>query len=161
MPPNTPSFAKGRIKAALKAIIDPELKPAEIDAIWHFFGSRCAYCGIILARDDNRGGGDMDHLVSVNAGGVNHISNRVLSCSQCNAHDKRERHWEDFLREQCGTNDDLYTARHTRIMEWVNRNGDFTISEPLQMALNEETTRVFLAMDSAVNRLRTLKQQQQ
>lgn len=156
MPPNTPSFAKGRIKAALKAIVDPELKPAEIDAIWHFFDSQCAYCGIILARNDNRGGGDMDHLISVNSGGANHISNRVLSCSPCNAHKKRDRDWEEFLREEC-EDDNLHAARHTKIIEWVNRNGTFELSNRLQTALEEETTRMSSEMDIAVDRLRTLK----
>lgn len=157
MPPNTPSFAKGRIKAALKAIVDPELKPREVDAVWHFFDSSCAYCGALLARNNDRGGGDMDHLISVKSGGINHISNRVLSCSPCNAQEKLDGDWEVFLRGKCEEDDALYTARHAKILEWVNKNGTFELSNHLQTVLDEEVARLNTEMDGAVSRLRALR----
>jgi hypothetical protein len=39
-------------------------------------------------------------MISAAKGGANHISNRVPSCKRCNAVEKRERDWHEFLREK-------------------------------------------------------------
>ena len=89
------SQAKNDIKTCFKEIIDPSPSGPEIARMWSHFASCCAYCGSPLRRDKREG--HADHLVSKFAGGLNHISNRVLSCGGCNGDDKRESDWERFI----------------------------------------------------------------
>lgn len=46
---------------------------------------KCAYCG-----EDLKGGGELDHFVPVESGGVNTIDNRVLACVTCNRNKGRK-----------------------------------------------------------------------
>jgi len=148
MPANSLPYIKGAIRKALQAIFDRELTPPEKKAIKDFFGYSCAYCGLPIEE------GDMDHLVS---GGTNHISNRVFSCKRCNAHEKRDMDWVEFLQRKCGDDKIVYEQRHERIMRWINENGRFILSEGKRKALDEEVARVTSEMDLAANRLRALK----
>ena len=88
-----PSLAKNIISRSLRAIIDPHPTDAEITRLRQHFGSRCAYCGreVGVAPKDA-------HVDHVEGRGANHISNRVLSCADCNEKEKRELPWRDFLR---------------------------------------------------------------
>lgn len=46
---------------------------------------KCAYCGAAL-----NGGGELDHFIPVEYGGVNAMSNRVLACTTCNRNKGRK-----------------------------------------------------------------------
>lgn len=94
----TPAMAKNTIKRSLRAIVDRELTGPEKAAIWVYFSSRCAYCGCDLIPGAREG--HMDHLIPVQCGGTNHISNRVLSCPRCNGDEKREEDWKNFLERK-------------------------------------------------------------
>jgi hypothetical protein len=106
--------ARNAIRKALVEIIDPKPKKREIDAMWHHFESRCAFCRIKLNRKDRKG--HADHLVPASAGGHNHIYNRVLACATCNGDEKLDHDWHPFLKG-VKTEEDIAT-RETRIEAW-------------------------------------------
>ena len=96
-------------------IADPAPDSRQQALIWDFFASACAYCGRTVSKEAKEG--HIDHLVSASLGGRNHIANRVLSCAPCNEKEKRDAHWEDFLRAKC-VDAELHAERHSRIEEW-------------------------------------------
>src|SRR5262249_48848297 len=113
MPKMTPGYAKNTIRRALRAV-DREPNAAEVDRLWQYFGSACAYC----ARPLNRAKREwhIDHLIP---GQGNQISNRVLSCASCNGDEKRENDWLPFLREK--TRDKIaFLRRRDRILSWCS-----------------------------------------
>jgi hypothetical protein len=108
----SPSQIKNLIRRSLRLLPDPDLDKTAKQKVWRYFQSRCAYCEKLIERSE----GDMDHLVS---GGANGLSNRVLSCKPCNAEQKRENPWIEFLREKCGGDEVVHAARAERIQSWV------------------------------------------
>jgi hypothetical protein len=116
MPRMTSAYAKNIIRRTLRAVVDPEPTIHDIERVWEYFGSACAYCDQKL-RHHNREG-DIDHLVS---GATNHISNRVLSCKPCNGDKKRDRDWLEFLRD---TSSDkvAFRERRDKINSWCRAN---------------------------------------
>lgn len=111
-------MAKNKIKRSLLAIIDPYPSKTELDSLWSYFQSSCAYCGVSMHRDSRTG--HADHLHSSALGGSNSIYNHVLSCARCNGDEKREEAWETFLNRKVL---DIETAqeRHARISQWIAR----------------------------------------
>lgn len=116
MAKNTPSMAKNMIRRSLLAIIDPYPSKAEIDLLWHYFQSSCAYCGVEIPRESRTG--HMDHVVSSALGGSNSIYNHVLSCSRCNGDEKREESWVSFLTRKV-TCQSLLSERRSKISQWL------------------------------------------
>ncbi len=86
MPAPTPGYVKNMIRRSLRETIDPSPTKKEETRIWDFFNSECAYCGKKLRKINKEG--HIDHLVPSALGGANHISNRVLSCADCNEKEK-------------------------------------------------------------------------
>ncbi|BCG47929.1 hypothetical protein GEOBRER4_n2782 [Citrifermentans bremense] len=146
----TPAMAKNTIKRSLRAIVDRELTYPEKAAIWTYFSSRCAYCGGELARMAREG--HMDHLVPVQCGGTNHISNRVLSCPRCNGDEKREADWRSFIERK--VSDPAQRLERTeRIEAWVKEHSH--LQEPVdEAALMIQVAEVCKAFDAAVAALK-------
>lgn len=86
MAKDTPSMAKNKIRRSLIAICDPHPSRKEVDALWAYFDSQCAYCRKPLDRASRVG--HMDHLIPTTEGGSNSIFNHALSCGKCNGDDK-------------------------------------------------------------------------
>lgn len=58
---------------------------SERDSIRRLQKDKCAYCGVELI-----GGGELDHFIPVEYGGVNTVDNRVLACTTCNRNKGRK-----------------------------------------------------------------------
>lgn len=155
MPQPSIPQAKNTLRRALRAMLDPELRPAEVNSIWTYFRSACAYCELPLTRSSREG--HIDHLVSTAQGGTNHISNRVLSCGACNGDEKRERAWEEFLRAK-SSDDSTFASRGARIHEWRARHSA-GVAVPDEVLLQAVTNDVLKAVDQAVFRLRAARAQ--
>lgn len=65
---------------------------SERDSIRRLQKDKCAYCGV-----DLNGGGELDHFIPVEYGGVNTVDNRVLACTTCNRN-KGTKTPEEFLQ---------------------------------------------------------------
>jgi CRISPR/Cas system Type II protein with McrA/HNH and RuvC-like nuclease domain len=119
MPKPTPEYVRNMIRRSLRELVDPSPSRTEISDIWTYFKSECAYCGKKLNRKKREG--QIDHLISASARGTNHISNRVLSCSQCNEKEKQHKPWKTFLSQK-ESDRHLRKEREMRIREWQKRN---------------------------------------
>jgi 5-methylcytosine-specific restriction endonuclease McrA len=150
----TPSQAKNAIRRALAGIVDPHPSQSQVHTIWEYFGHACAYCGRELKRSDRDG--HIDHLVSTGVGGSNSLGNCVLACGPCNGDEKRDEHWETFLRKKA-SDPELFAARHNRIQEWAASHKAPVVNEALAAALVKESDKLCAAFDSALGRLRSLK----
>jgi hypothetical protein len=117
----TPSQARNAIRKCLKSIIDPRPDKHDVDRLWNYFGTCCAYCSQQLDRGLRNA--HVDHLVAESTGGSNRSANLVLSCGQCHGDEKREASWEDFLVNKCGDNSHELQLRRTRILDWIESNG--------------------------------------
>ncbi|WP_407943038.1 HNH endonuclease [Marinomonas atlantica] len=73
-------MAKNKIRRSLVSIIDPYPSKSEVDQLWEYFESRCAYCGISINRGSRTG--HLDHLIPSSEGGSNSIYNHALSCAR-------------------------------------------------------------------------------
>ena len=111
----TPSRAKNAIRSALHELIDRQPSAAQKAQVWAHFNNSCVYCAAALVLADRRG--HIDHLVSQADGGGNHVSNRVLACGACNGDEKREEHWQFFLKRKC-QDPKTYADRLKRIEDW-------------------------------------------
>lgn len=151
----TPSQVKNYMRRGLRLLLDPDLEKQDRQQVIEFFNHECAYCG----QPIEDGKGDLDHLVSTSQHGSNHISNRVLSCKRCNAHEKRETDWQVFLRNKCGGETPVFARRRQKIEEWVRLCGDAAIlSEATLRVLQNESERVTAEYDEACRRIRKVKQ---
>ena len=115
----TPSQARNAIKRCLTAILDPKPTKSDVDRLWNYFGEVCAYCG----EEAKKGMADKDHLIAHSEGGVNGLSNLVISCKACNGNEKLETDWIEFLRNKCNGNVILFGQRMEKILKWVETNG--------------------------------------
>ena len=87
-------MAKNLMRRALWAVVDPLPTDSEVEGLWSYFDSCCAYCGVRVDRGAR--GGHLDHLKPSAAGGTNEVFNHVLSCPRCNGDDKRDEPWDKF-----------------------------------------------------------------
>jgi hypothetical protein len=117
----SPSQARNSIKKCLKTILDPKPTATEINQLWDYFDSSCAYCGIHIDRVSRTG--HKDHLVAQSEGGLNGLSNLILSCSICNGDEKLESDWQQFLKMKCTDNSELFDQRRKKILGWIETNG--------------------------------------
>jgi hypothetical protein len=151
MPKVTPSYAKNVIRRALRSVVDAEPDNHDVSRMWKHFESTCAYCGHLLIKTNREG--QADHLVSATRGGINHISNRVLSCPPCNGDEKRDEDWLEFLRKK-NPDSNVFETRRRRVESWV------VAQAPSQMVaidmgqLNREIERAVSAFDAAIANLR-------
>src|SRR5207253_6627151 len=139
MPKTTIGYAKNIIRRALRELVDHSPSKQEVTLIWEFFESTCAYCGIHLSRKDQEG--HIDHLVAASLGGSNHVSNRVLSCANCNEKEKLDQPWEQFLRHK-NPNAKVFSQRRAKILEWSVRSERHQEDE-LMKAADQAAARVW------------------
>ena len=151
---DTPSMAKNKIRRSLLAIIDPHPTPAEINELWVYFQSSCAYCGMAIARDSRTG--HMDHVVSSAFGGSNCVHNHVLSCARCNGDEKREESWESFLAKKI-PDAALAANRHAHISAWLARSASVSVTSETRAQADAIINRALASFDSAVKELRGLR----
>lgn len=151
---DTPSMAKNKIKRSLLAIIDPHPTPKQIDELWTYFNSSCAYCGIPISRDTRTG--HVDHVVSSALGGTNCIHNHVLSCARCNGDEKREEFWESFLAKKAA-GPGVLDKRHAHISAWLRRGDAEPSPEEMRAEANAIINRALANFDSAVIAMRELR----
>jgi HNH endonuclease len=153
---DTPSMVKNKIKRSLLAIIDPHPTPKQINELWSFFNSTCAYCGIPIDRDTRTG--HVDHVVSSALGGTNCIYNHVLSCARCNGDEKREESWQSFLAKKA-YDPAVLAKRHAHITAWLRRGDAKPV--PQEMRTEDEANviinRALADFDSAVIAMRKLR----
>lgn len=148
----SPGQARNTIRRSLRAILDPEPSAREIESLWEYFSSSCAYCG--RALDRSLRGAHVDHLVSASERGSNAISNRVLSCAPCNGDEKGDMKWEEFLRKKV-QNDATFEQRRTLIRRWtVEMPAGPEIDEAL---LQRAAVIAIRGFDEAVDMLRTAR----
>ena len=148
-------MAKNIIKRSLLAVIDPYPSKAEIDLLWKYFQSSCAYCGVEIPRESRTG--HMDHVVSSALGGSNSIYNHVLSCSRCNGDEKREESWQSFLTRKA-TSQSLLTERHNRISQWLAQLPAPTPEmQKIQSQVDDVINHALNNYDAAVKELRALR----
>jgi len=151
----TPPQARNAIRRALVGTVDPYPNESQIDRIWSFFGSSCAYCGRSLVRGKREA--HIDHLVPSGLGGSNALSNFVLSCGICNGDEKREENWQSFLRRKApdaGT----FKRRKKRIESWITTCPDAPVCDSgLLKVVNREADRVISSFNAALKKVRALK----
>lgn len=147
-----PSQAKNLIRRTLRAILDPHPNKKELARVQEHFRSCCAFCGVRVGQAQKDG-----HLDHLEAGGSNHISNRVLSCANCNEKEKLDRPWRDFLREKANSPEE-YAERETRILEWVEsaQVSGAGVPEEAAQQVEEEIRCVLQRYNEAVQRIRDL-----
>lgn len=155
MAKDTPSMAKNKMRRCLVAILDPHPSNLEIEQLWTYFQSSCAYCGIPLDRTSRNG--HLDHIVSSALGGTNEIHNHVLSCNKCNGDEKREEDWQSFLARKV-TDSALVAERHAHISGWIERADGRGVLDP-SVKTQAETiiVQVLESFDAAVKKLRALR----
>lgn len=150
----TPSQAKNAIRRALSGVVDQHPSATQIHSIWQHFADACAYCGNQLIR--GRRDGHIDHLIPTGSGGSNALGNRVLACGVCNGDEKRDEHWEGFLRRKA-TDPAVFAARKRRIEDWIATHGAIAVDSALAAVVSEEIAKVWAAFDVALQRIRRLK----
>jgi 5-methylcytosine-specific restriction endonuclease McrA len=155
MAKNSPSKAKNQMRRSLQAILDPHPTREGLAELWRFFESKCAYCGLVLDKVSRAG--HVDHVVSYSSGGTNCIFNHVLSCGRCNGDEKREEHWESFLRRKI-ENSVQYEARRLRIEEWLARSPKRHKSNASQAEADAIIQTALESFDNAVKQMRALRE---
>ena len=153
----TPAQVKNLMRRGLRFIVDPEPEKEQKLQVREHFRNQCAYC----QRPLEYGDGDIDHLVSAALGGSNGLANRVLSCKPCNAEEKRDRDWIEFLHEKAPSQD-VFQARKKQIEDWIQLNGGHVqLDASVMAAINEESKRTTVEYDLACRRIRKMKNGQQ
>ncbi|WPN45070.1 HNH endonuclease [Pseudomonas sp. P8_241] len=154
MAKDTPSMAKNKMRRCLAAILDPHPSGVEVEELWNYFQSSCAYCGIPLTRASRTG--HLDHIVSSALGGSNEIHNHLLSCNKCNGDEKREEDWQSFLAGKVADSD-LASERRAHISVWIGRAG----REPLDPSAKAQAeiiiSQALESFDEAVKKIRALR----
>ena len=153
----SPSQIKNLMRRGLRLLLDPDLESEERRRVIEFFGHRCAYCGCLIED----GKGDLDHLLPTSRGGSNHVSNRVLSCKLCNAEEKRETDWQEFLHRKCKGETQTVTDRKNRIEQWIRTCGNARVlPETILRVLEEQCRRVTTEYDIACRKVREVRYRQ-
>jgi len=154
MPSPTPAYVRNMIRRSLREICDPSPKKKEEQMIWDYFDSKCAYCGKQIIKDNKEG--HIDHLVSSALGGSNCISNRVLSCANCNEKEKLEMPWEIFL-DRKNLDNSLAAQRKERILQWINKNETAILRKDILDKIKNMGDEVVAAYDEKVKLIRQLR----
>jgi ribosomal protein L24E len=150
----TPALVKNLMRRGLRFLVDPEPEKEDKKRVRNFFKDSCAYCGRHLEHGD----GDIDHLVSAARGGANALANRVLSSKACNAEEKRDRDWIEFLKEKCDSHT-TFRGRESRILQWIELNGGHPeVDAEILALLDQESDRTTKEYDAACMRIRKQKQ---
>jgi hypothetical protein len=95
----------------------------------------------------------IDHLV----GGSNVLGNLVLACRVCNGDEKRDEHWESFLRKKA-TDPETFEARRQHIRDWIAACGPYAEPDSIRkQKIGDEVSAVIGAFDAALERIRRLR----
>jgi hypothetical protein len=136
--------------------VDPGPSEKQIQVLWTYFQSSCAYCGLQLNKAERKG-----HLDHLDATGRNHISNRVVSCGVCNGDEKREQNWETFLAKKCGTNVELFQMRRTKFLDWKQQGeGLPEINKEVMAQVEESIARCHQVLEDSYQRMRLIAAEQ-
>lgn len=149
--PLHPAWVKNISRRVLWAALERDITKEERRAMEEFFARKCAYCESSLTTRWHA-----DHLLSVDSGGFNHISNRVPACPRCNEQEKRDMEWLRFLEHKSGDDVRLLEARRARIEEWMRRLKPQAppVSETQRVAWKREVDALAAAIDAAWKRLK-------
>ena len=143
---------KNMICRALRGVVDPEPTGSQLDELWRYFGSECAYCGRQVQKKNKSA--HIDHLTPASKKGRNHISNRVLSCASCNEQEKKEMDWEPFLRQK-NPDGATFRQRQQRILDWQKQQGGpVPLSEDKACRLERAIRAVHDSLNAEVRELR-------
>jgi hypothetical protein len=154
MPKDTPSMAKNKMRRCLVAIYDPHPSKTEVNELWQYFESRCAYCGEPIERDSRTG--HLDHLIPAAEGGRNSLYNHALSCARCNGDEKREESWQSFLAIKA-TDSEVYKQRQEKIEHWLSL-APAAVANPKFLAQAEAIIdEAIQSFESAVEKMRALR----
>ncbi|WP_037429022.1 HNH endonuclease [Shewanella colwelliana] len=154
MAKDTPSMAKNKIKRSLGAICDPHPSKKEEKALWEYFNSQCAYCGLEIEKGSRAG--HLDHLVPSSEGGTNSIFNHALSCAKCNGDEKREEQWDSFLKKKA-EDEVIYRLRKSHIEGWLQQ-APTGMNDPEFILMKESIINKALSdFDSSVAKMRELR----
>ncbi len=156
MAKDTPSIAKNKIKRCLNAILDPHPESSDVDHIWKYFESSCAYCGVLIDRNSRQG--HLDHAIPASRGGTNSIYSHVLACGRCNGDEKREEAWETFLAKKCASTD-ILNQRRTRIIQWLSMTDSGTRSknEDIRLRAQAIIESAIASFDRSVSEMKCLR----
>lgn len=141
------SQAKNKMRKTVEAIIDPP--PRDVQPIWDYFGSTCAYCGASLSRPDRKA-----HIDHATAGGGNQLGNLILACSTCNGDEKLDESWREFLRRRA-PDDDVYAERERRIVRWID--ADPLVSLPNSPAIAQARADLDALIDEFADKCQALR----
>jgi hypothetical protein len=152
--PLHPAWVKNISRRVLWAALENDITKDERVAMTEYFAGRCAYCGDTLP-----GRWHADHIVSIDMGGFNHVSNRVPSCPRCNEQEKQGKEWLEFLKSKCGSDMLMLDERTKKIVDW--KDSRLPIKSPVneiqRAAWKKEVTDLASAIDGAWSRLKGLK----
>lgn len=154
MPKDTPSLAKNKMRRSLAAIFDPRPSKAEVEELWAYFESRCAYCGTSINRDSRTG--HLDHLVLSSEGGSNNVHNHALSCARCNGDEKREESWLSFL-DQKAESPQVFDARKKKIENWLAEAPASSLSPENAARAEAIIERAIANFEESVEEMRALR----
>lgn len=149
--PLHPAWVKNASRRVLWAALEADITKDERRTMADFFSGSCAYCETPLPAKWHA-----DHLLSVDSGGFNHISNRLPACPRCNEHEKRDMEWSAFLELKSGGDAGVLARRRARIEEWVQlrKPPNFPVTEAQREAWKREVETLAAAIDGAWKRLR-------
>lgn len=153
--PLHPAWVKNISRRVLWAALERDITKADRAEMEAYFRSSCAYCGLDLGKRWHA-----DHLLPVDQGGYNHVSNRVPSCAKCNEHEKRDAAWRDFLKTKCGSDGALFDERNSRILKWAEcyKPTSSPVTAAQREAWKQEVDRLAVEIDASWNRLRVFKE---
>ena len=145
-----PAQVKNLMRRGLRLLVDPNLSAEDKRRIYAFFDGRCAYCG-----DQIDGNGQLDHLIPTSKRGSNHISNRVLSCGDCNAKRNSIPSGDSSSPSNERAKRISSQMRQQKIEQWISECGDaLVIPDAILSVVHEESDRVVEEYDIAVRRIR-------
>jgi|ERR1017187_931632 hypothetical protein len=144
--------AKNYIARAFRAVVDPHPPDESLSSLWQHFQSRCAYCGIEIARAPKQA--HYDHLAS---SGGSRLSNFVLSCPDCNER-KRDLDWQRFLRGRC-SDEQIFQSRRATILAWQQQaqQHDAIVDPVLLDRADVCIAKVYSVFDQQLSDLRAFK----
>ncbi len=154
MPKDTPSMAKNKMRRSLVAIYDPHPTKSDVNELWAYFESSCAYCGAHIERESRTG--HLDHLVSSSEGGSNNIHNHALSCARCNGDEKREEPWRSFLARKT-ENTAAHKEREAKIEQWLSLAPKLVANQKFVNEAEAIINEAIKDFEVSVNKMRELR----
>lgn len=155
MPHVSTAYVKNIVRRGFNEVIDPEPDVAGITRLWSYFQSRCAYCGASIERTNREG--RIDHAVSASGGGHNGLGNRVLACGPCNDDEKRDEHWESFLKRK-NPDPEVGEHRHRIIADWMVQHEKSAQSAAVIDAAQAAAAEVNRIFDSKIAQIKAMLQ---